>query len=117
MVEYNKALYLDPHNGHAYWKRGEIYSQDGQPQKAITDLNKAIELDPRMQTPYINGVVFTKLAGTSSSEKTASQAKQDFGEAVKVYRNNTEPRDANIQFFLGTCYQNATGVTQTMRRP
>lgn len=46
IVEYNKAIKLDPGNGEAYYFRGIAYAKSGVEDKALADFKKSIELDP-----------------------------------------------------------------------
>ena len=46
MVDYNKAIELEPDNADFYWYRGYFFSQIGEYENALADYNKAIELDP-----------------------------------------------------------------------
>jgi Tfp pilus assembly protein PilF len=46
------VLKLDPKHELAYGTRGAAYAGKGQHQRAIQDLNKAIELDPKYAWAY-----------------------------------------------------------------
>ena len=54
IVDYTKAIALNPKYSTAYNGRGNTYFKMGAYDKAITDLNKAIALSPRIATSYSN---------------------------------------------------------------
>lgn len=52
IVEYDKAIMINPNFGMAYRTRGTAYYKKQQYDKAIADCNKAIEMNPRYATAY-----------------------------------------------------------------
>jgi len=52
IVEYNRALELNPQNFEAYVNRGNSYATKGQYNLAIADYNKAIEINPKYSMAY-----------------------------------------------------------------
>ncbi len=54
IVQYTKAIELDPELARAYNNRGWAYGEKGQSDLAIADYNKAIELDPELAMAYSN---------------------------------------------------------------
>ncbi len=54
IVQYDKAIELDPKLAVAYNNRGWAYNEIGQWNLAIIDLDKAIELDPELAMAYYN---------------------------------------------------------------
>ncbi|MFJ6784641.1 tetratricopeptide repeat protein [Streptomyces yangpuensis] len=47
LIDFNRAIELEPEIAWAHVSRGQIYYSSGQYEDALIDLNKAIELDPR----------------------------------------------------------------------
>jgi len=45
-AEYQRAIELDPHNGDAYRRLGQVYERNNRLDQALTAYEKAIELDP-----------------------------------------------------------------------
>ena len=61
IVDFNKAVELNPRDATAYYNRGISYGKKGQYDQAIVDFNKAIELDPRDAAAYYNrGISYEK---------------------------------------------------------
>lgn len=93
--EYTIAIDLDPTNISAFVNRAEIALQHGEIEKALKDLKKAIELDPKGEKPF--GVRARALAAATASileealkqsgidiEKTAAAQKKGGGAAKPV---------------------------------
>jgi tetratricopeptide (TPR) repeat protein len=81
--EYTIALDLDPTNLSAYVNRAEIFLQHGDIEKALKDLKKAIELDPKGEKPF--GVRARALAAATASilEEALKQSGVDVEKATK----------------------------------
>lgn len=54
IVDFNKAIELNPRDAAAYYNRGISYEKRGQHDRAILDFTKAIEINPRYAKAYIN---------------------------------------------------------------
>ena len=54
LVDYNKAIEIDPYTAQSFSVRGLVYVQQRRFDKALTDLNEAIRLDPFFDGNYIN---------------------------------------------------------------
>ncbi len=52
IVEFTKAIEIDPENVRAYLNRAMCYNETGQPKRAVADFSKAIELAPADAYPY-----------------------------------------------------------------
>jgi tetratricopeptide (TPR) repeat protein len=63
--EYTIAIDLDPTNLSAFVNRAEIFLQHGEIEKALKDLKRAIELDPKGEKPF--GVRARALAAATAS--------------------------------------------------
>ena len=82
--EYSIAIDLDPTNLSAYVNRAEIFLQHGDIEKALKDLKKAIELDPKGEKPF--GVRARALAAATASvlEEALKQSGVDIDKAAKA---------------------------------
>jgi len=54
ILDFNKALEIDPEHAMAYNNRGYAYNAKGLYDLAISDLNKALEINPRYADAYNN---------------------------------------------------------------
>ena len=54
IVQYTKAIELDPTYGPAYFSRGQVYYHKLQYDKAIIDFSRAIEIEPSEPKYYFN---------------------------------------------------------------
>jgi tetratricopeptide (TPR) repeat protein len=52
MVDFNKAIEIDPKNARAYYYRGYAWRTKGDNDKAIADFTKVIEIDPKYTAAY-----------------------------------------------------------------
>jgi len=83
---------------HAYQNRGAIYKDKGEYEKAIADLNKAIELAPKKPTPYyFRGDAYLELNDWKNAEADLTrtlefvpQSADVLNERAIVYINTTE---------------------------
>ncbi len=81
IVQYTKAIELDPELALAYNNRGWAYNETGQWDLAIADCNKAIELDPELAMAYYN-------RGTAYDYKgELDNAIADFNKVIEVSTN------------------------------
>ena len=84
ILEYNKALEINPRYAAAYVNRGNAYSAKGQYDQAISEFNKALEINPRYAEAYNN-------RGIGYEEKGQyGQAILDYNKALEI-----NPRYAN----------------------
>ena len=61
IVEYTKAIELDPDLVEAYNNRAGAYLEKGQHDQAIADCNKVVELDPDLTMAYLmRGIAYTE---------------------------------------------------------
>ena len=58
ILDYNKAIEIDPKYAEAYNNRGRVYRLKGQYDQAVLDYNKAIEIDPKYVDAYYNRATF-----------------------------------------------------------
>lgn len=80
--EYTIAIDLDPTNISAFVNRAEIALQHGEIEKALKDLKKAIELDPKGEKPF--GIRARALAAATASvlEEALKQSGVDIEKAA-----------------------------------
>ena len=83
IVDFNKALELDPAYAEAYSNRGLTYDSKGEYERAIKDYNIAIEINPDFAEAYNNrGLAY----GENGKH---DQALQDFSKAIELKQNYT----------------------------
>lgn len=84
--EYTIAIDLDPTNISAFVNRAEIALQHGEIEKALKDLKKAIELDPKGEKPF--GVRARALAAATASilEEALKQSGVDIEKAAAAQK-------------------------------
>ena len=82
VVEYGKAIELNPSLADAYLSRGRVYSNKGWYDMAITDFTKAAELDPKDASTFVNrGQAWEKKGDTA-------KAKEDYSKALELNADN-----------------------------
>ena len=77
----------------AYYNQGRAYGQKGQYDQAISDYNKAIEIDPKFATAYNNRGIAYRQKGQHD------QAISDYNKALEI-----NPRDAEAYNSRGVAY-------------
>ncbi|MGI0479732.1 protein kinase domain-containing protein [Geminocystis sp. CENA526] len=83
IIDYTKAIELDPNYIYAYNNRGVVYENLKEYEKAIMDYTKAIELDPNYKSAYNNrGIVYGQL-------KEYEKAIMDYTKAIELDPNYT----------------------------
>ncbi len=93
IVEFNKAIELNPKLTGAYVMRGRAYHEKGQYNKAIADYTQALQLNPKADAAYYNrGLLFHK--------------KQQYDKAIADYTQaiNIKPKSANAYHNRGNVY-------------
>jgi tetratricopeptide (TPR) repeat protein len=79
IVDFNKAIELNPKDALAYLFRGKVYGALGKYNEAIADLSKAIELNPKDVLAYCNRGKTYSLIGDRT------RAVQDLSKAIKLH--------------------------------
>jgi tetratricopeptide (TPR) repeat protein len=99
IVEFNKAIEINPTYSYAYSCRGLAYVKGkGQYDKAISDFSRAIEINPSHTIAYFNrGGAFVHIG---QSDKAIS----DYTKAIEI-----NPRDADAYYNRGVAYCKAKG--------
>ncbi|MFC1624162.1 tetratricopeptide repeat protein [Candidatus Omnitrophota bacterium] len=101
LLDYNKAIRIDPEYIEAYNNRGNIYQNKGEVTQAISDYNKVIEIDPHYAEAYNNrGSAFL-------NKGDATKALLDFNKAIEI-----DPRYANAYNNRGNAHQNKGDLNQ-----
>ncbi len=80
--EYTIALELDPEHLHAYVNRGELLLQNGDFDKALDDLKRAIEMDPDGRDPASLRARALAMATANAIEALQKVIKKATGEAT-----------------------------------
>jgi len=76
IINYTKAIELDPKHVPAYNSRGIAYDDLKKYPEAIADYTKAIELDPKFADAYYNrGLAYKSLGKTKEAEADFAKAK------------------------------------------
>ncbi|MDB5605710.1 MAG: tetratricopeptide repeat protein [Bradyrhizobium sp.] len=94
LVEFDKAITLDPHNSEALYNRGLIYQGEKQHQLAIDDFTAANGLMPQRAEPLLGRAV-SYLALDKAKEAAA-----DLDEAVQA-----DPQNEQIWMTRGLAYE------------
>lgn len=93
ILEYTRAVEINPNFGEAYDNRGNTYTEKGELDSAISDYTKAIEIDPIDSGAYLNrGNCYLK-------EGKYEQAFSDYTNAL-----NIRPEFADAFFGRGTIH-------------
>jgi len=75
IVDYDRAIQLNPKNADTYNNRGTAYSQCKEYAKAIADYDRTIQLDPKDTTAYNNrGIAYARQGQYSEAIADYSQA-------------------------------------------
>ena len=81
LVDYNKAIQVDPNLAIAYSNRGFVYYNQNKWNLALADYNKAIQIDPNLAEPYNNrGLLYYK-------QKKWDLALADFNKSTQIQSN------------------------------
>jgi tetratricopeptide (TPR) repeat protein len=95
IVEYNRALELNPQNVIVYVNRGNTYEAMRSHEDAISDYNRAIEINPNYGGAYMNkGVVFARMG-------QYDQAIYNISRGIEIDPRNGEMyfNRANVYFY------------------
>lgn len=88
ILEYSKAIKLNPKYAEAYINRGFAFAKLGQPKKAIPDCNRAIQLNPKYASAYTcRGIVYAKLGQLTQAISDHSRSIQLNPKHAKTYVN------------------------------
>jgi len=93
ILDFNKALKMNPADAYAYQNRGRAYGEQGQYDLAISDYTKALEINPTYGDAYFNrGLIY--------------HAKGQYDLAIADYTKALEinPRGAGIYYARGFIY-------------
>ncbi len=87
IVEYNKAIELNPKLDYAYNNRGLAYKHKGEFDQAISDYTKAIELNPKLDFAYSNRGSAYKAKGQFDKAIT------DHSKAIELYNSHKDTHE------------------------
>ena len=93
ILDYNKALKINPRYAEAYNNRGVAYRRKGQYDRAISDYNKALEINPKDAEAYNNRAV--AYLGKGQYDRAIS----DYNKALEINPSFTE-----VYYARGICY-------------
>ncbi|MEM7162640.1 MAG: tetratricopeptide repeat protein [Bacteroidota bacterium] len=80
-IEFNKTVALNEYHQHAYWSMANIYSNEGDFEKAILNYDKAIHIENSPEIINGRGFVYLKM-------KNYEMALQDFNETIELDQKN-----------------------------
>jgi len=96
-----KLIKRYPNNSKAYFFRGKTYIWEENPQQAMRDFSKAIELDPRNPETYkFRGLVFNIIGNYE-------MAIQDYDRAIEM-----KPSEADLYYLRGSAYLDKVLIMQ-----
>jgi len=99
IVEYEKAIALDPELVTAYSNRGGVYLNLGEYEQAIADCDRAIELDPELTSAYYNrGGVYLNLGDYKQAIADYDRAIELDPELAMAYSNRGYAYDEIEQY-------------------
>jgi tetratricopeptide (TPR) repeat protein len=88
IIEFDKAVAVDPDYSLSYISRGMVYAKDGQYDNAISDYNKVIEIDRKNVKAYINrGIAHAKKGQLDLAIADYSRAIEMDGKDDDAYYN------------------------------
>jgi tetratricopeptide (TPR) repeat protein len=97
IINYNKAIELDPTDRVAYNNRGRAFEELKRYEEAFADFTKAIELDPTARTGYHNrGVIYYKMKEYQKAVSDYTKAIDIDSKFVNAYKNR-----ANAYLMMG----------------
>ena len=110
VVDYTKAIDLDPNSAKAYNNRGVAYAQEGSLTRAIDDFTMAIACNPKDAEAYNNrGLAYTK-------ENNLSQALFNFTRAIETDTFYSKAYNNRALVYYGLKeYQKAWGDVHTVQ--
>lgn len=93
ILDFNKALKMNPADAYAYHNRGRAYGEQGQYDLAISDYTEALEMNPRYGDAYFH-------------RGLAYHAKGQYDRAISDYTKALEinPGDAGTYYARGFTY-------------
>ena len=77
MVDYNKAIAINPHYAQAFSNRGALYEKQGAFTQAMVDYNKAIAINPNADT-------YNDRGNDYCDQKYYTQALSDYNKAIEI---------------------------------
>jgi len=101
ILDYNKALEINPRYAEAYNNRGVAYANKGQYDQAISDYNKALEINPRFAAPY------QYRGNTYMTKGLYNEAFSDYSKALEI-----NPKIAEAYQNRGIIYMTTKGNIQ-----
>ncbi len=103
MLDFNKAIEIDPKNADAYDNRGIIYGKQSHFTQAISDFNKAVEINPNYVEAYNNRGL------TYYSQGNLAQAMSDYNKAIEI-----DPEPAKTYNYRGLIYYKQGNYAQAL---
>lgn len=93
ILDFNKALKINPNDPYAHYDRGRTYAEQGQYDLAISDYTKTLEIYPRFGDAYLY-------------RGLAHHAKGQYGQAISDFTKalETNPEDAGTYYARGVTY-------------
>ena len=107
---WNDVVYKSPKNAGPYLSRGNAYKEQGNIQQAISDFNKAIEIDPNYVDAYNNrGNVYCQ-------QGNFTQAISDFNKAIEINPNFGEAYNnrGNVYYQQGNFTQAISDLSRAI---
>lgn len=83
MIEFNKAIQVNPNYSDAYSGRGYVFSEMGKLEQTISEFSKAIQINPSLVLIYVRrGFCF-------GQKRDFDQAISDFSKAIQIGPDNS----------------------------
>lgn len=91
IADQTAVLGVDDRFGHAYVRRAYVFSTNGLPDKALADLDRAVELAPYMEAYWL-AMAHADRGRIHESRGNIEQARRDYERAVALDPNNNDAR-------------------------
>jgi tetratricopeptide (TPR) repeat protein len=113
--DYDKAIAIctdlisrNPKLAPAYTARSFAYKQNGDFDKAIVDLNKAVRLDPKAVNYVYRGIAYNGRGAATLSLTDQDKAIADYTEAIRL-----DPKSAQAYYDRGNAFSDKAALTES----
>jgi tetratricopeptide (TPR) repeat protein len=113
--ELSRALEIDPTNGRAYAKRGEILHSEGRHAEAVEELTRALEILVRKVPPELEPAVLRLRGECFLQLQKYPEAFKDFDDYIGVLERRSARPDGLAYNFRALCYARAGKLEDALK--